>query len=244
MTDTVNGNSADLKLDLAVVGTDIILTAENGDGTQQATSKIAVGDIPFDINSYIENNTITLIYRSNAVSELNVASYTIHNVSGGNNSRKGSKFGNYSVTAYNNTTILLSDNTIISNPYDNNNVTLTDRRYDTTSTYMLNENTSLTINNFTNTVLPLSVGTYEMCILLLYWQVMEGGYQYRYTLQKLDGIENAVKIQINVNSNGQVSIPEPITLNFDDKYSYSRTYNPSGDLNLHISFVINKIKKV
>lgn len=48
VSNAVNGNSADLKLDLAIVGDEIVLTAENGDGTQQAVTKIAVGDIPFE----------------------------------------------------------------------------------------------------------------------------------------------------------------------------------------------------
>ena len=48
--DVVNNKDADLKLDLSIVGDEIVLTAENGDSTQQAVTKIAVGDIPFDIN--------------------------------------------------------------------------------------------------------------------------------------------------------------------------------------------------
>lgn len=70
VSNAVNGNSADLKLDLSIVGTDIILTAENSDGTQQAISKIAVGDIPFEKgieeieyigNGYIKVNATALM---------------------------------------------------------------------------------------------------------------------------------------------------------------------------------------
>ena len=43
VTDTVNGNSADLTLDLSVVGDELLLTAEHGE--QQAISKINVGNI-------------------------------------------------------------------------------------------------------------------------------------------------------------------------------------------------------
>ena len=71
VSNAVNGNSAYLKLDLAVVGTDIILTAENGDGTQQAISKINYSNIipqtkklitSGDISQFIsrENNTVTI----------------------------------------------------------------------------------------------------------------------------------------------------------------------------------------
>ena len=51
VSNAVNGNSADIKLDLSIEGTDIVLSVENTDGTQQGISRISVGDIPFDINN-------------------------------------------------------------------------------------------------------------------------------------------------------------------------------------------------
>ena len=59
VSNAVNGNSADLKLDLAIVGTDIILTAENGDGTQQAITKINYNDIIPKTKKLVTSGDIT-----------------------------------------------------------------------------------------------------------------------------------------------------------------------------------------
>lgn len=75
ISNAVNGNSADMKIDLAVVGTDIVLTAENSDATQQATTKISVSDMPvkIDYNSYLVSND----YGNIAIDADSISPYSI-----------------------------------------------------------------------------------------------------------------------------------------------------------------------
>lgn len=83
ISNAINGNSADVKLDLSVVGTDIVLTAENSDGTQQAVSKIAVGDIPFEggLGSVsLSNNTPSYILaKLELINELQTTGGSVNN---------------------------------------------------------------------------------------------------------------------------------------------------------------------